>query len=93
VQTSLGSIEAANVENGTLVEVLVAPAGINITPPGQGVAAAISENRSLGNMRRLVVRVEGQNAPFLVHSVLNQVGPCGLVLNGQHTHIFATTNE
>jgi iron(III) transport system ATP-binding protein len=92
VQTILGSITAAGHKDGTPVEVLVAPAGIDITPPGQGVAAAISENRSLGSMRRLVVRIEGQNAPFLVHSVSNQLGLCGLVLNGQHTHIFATTH-
>jgi iron(III) transport system ATP-binding protein len=93
VKTILGCISAVNLENGAPVEVLVAPAGIDITPPGIGAAATISENRSLGSIRRLVVRIEGQNAPILVHSLSNQLGPCGLVLNGQHTHIFAASNE
>jgi iron(III) transport system ATP-binding protein len=88
VLTPLGTLQTPAINDGTAVDVLVAPAGLNITAPGIGAAATIQENRSLGSVRRLVVKLEGHSTTLLVHSDVSRLGPCGLVLNGQHTHIF-----
>lgn len=92
VKTLLGSVAAPRFKTGTEVDVLVAPAGLKITAPGKGADGTIVENRTLGSVRRLVVKLEGHNTPVLVHSDVSHHGPCGLVLTGQHTHIFAITN-
>lgn len=93
VNTPLGAVAANGFPSGTLVDVLIAPTGINITATGTGVDGTIVENRTLGSVRRLVVKLEGHNAPVLVHSDVSHRGPCGLVLNGEIPHIFPITND
>jgi iron(III) transport system ATP-binding protein len=93
VKTLVGPVTANGIANGTLVDVLVAPAGLKITASGKGADGTIVENRILGSVRRLVVKLEGHNAPVLVHSEVSHRGPCGLVLNGEPPHIFPITND
>jgi iron(III) transport system ATP-binding protein len=88
VQTVLGTVPASGLSEGCKVDVLVPPSGFHLTALGRGASATIVENRNLGSLRRLVIKLEGHNAPLLVHSEVNRLGPCGLALNGKHTHIF-----
>jgi iron(III) transport system ATP-binding protein len=89
VTTPIGRVAAAGSSNGAKVTVTVPPQALRIVAPGQGVAAAIIENRLQGHVRRLLVRVEGLEVPLLVHSDVRGLGSCGLVLTGRDTHIFA----
>jgi iron(III) transport system ATP-binding protein len=93
VSTPLGSITVDGFANGTSVDVLVAPTGFGITAPGRGVDGTIIENRNLGNVRRLIVKLEGHDAPVLVHSDVSHRGACGVVLSGERPHIFPITND
>ena len=93
VITPVGSIPVDRFAPGTLVDVLVAPAGFGITAPGKGADGTIIENRNLGNIRRLVVKLEGREAAVLVHSHVSHHGACGVVLKGESPHIFPITND
>jgi iron(III) transport system ATP-binding protein len=86
--TALGAVPAPNNADGTLVDVLVAPNAITIGPPGQGVAAFITENRDMGFSRRIVARLQGHDAGLLIHHPFQGLGEVGLVLTGSDTHIF-----
>jgi ABC-type Fe3+/spermidine/putrescine transport system ATPase subunit len=93
VSTPVGSMTVDGFANGTSVDVLVAPTGFGITAPGRGVDGTIIENRNLGNVRRLIVKLEGHDAPVLVHSDVSHRGACGVVLSGETPHIFSITND
>ncbi len=92
VETPFGTLKAKHFADSTRVTLLVPPTGFEITTADKAAPATIIENRVLGGTRRLVLKLENFSNPVLVHSDVSFVGPCGLALNGKHTHIFEATD-
>jgi iron(III) transport system ATP-binding protein len=88
VQTPLGPVISTNMVNGATAEVMIAPDGIAIVAAGKGVPATIIENRDLVTTRRIIAVLHTTGQKLLIHGQVAHKGEIGLVLNGQHTHIF-----
>ncbi len=86
VATPLGNLAADRFRDGTKVDVMIAPNAIRLT---QGHVATIVENRDLGVMRRVLVRLHSNDQLLLIHTGHLGMGEVGLALTGQDTHIFA----
>jgi iron(III) transport system ATP-binding protein len=86
VATPLGNLAARTFDEGSRVDVLVAPHAIRLT---KGSTATIVENRDLGVMRRIMVRLHANDQLLLIHADYIGSGEVGLALTGEDTHIFA----
>jgi hypothetical protein len=64
---------------------MIAPNAIRLT---KGHTATIVENRDLGVMRRIMVRLHANDQLLLIHADYLGTGDVGLALTGQDTHIF-----
>jgi iron(III) transport system ATP-binding protein len=87
VATPLGKLAAERFKDGTKVDVMIAPNAIRLS---KGHTATIVENRDLGVMRRIMVRLHANDQLLLIHADYLGVGSVGLALTGQDTHIFAS---
>jgi iron(III) transport system ATP-binding protein len=85
VATPLGKLAAGSFKDGTKVDVMIAPNAIRLT---KGHTATIVENRDLGVMRRIMVRLHANDQLLLIHADYLGTGDVGLALTGQDTHIF-----
>jgi iron(III) transport system ATP-binding protein len=85
VATPLGDLAAVRYSDGDRVDVMIAPNAIRLS---KGQMATIVENRDLGVMRRILVRLHANDQLVLIHADYAGVGDVGLALTGQDTHIF-----
>ncbi len=85
VATPLGNLAADAFRDGEKVEVMIAPNAITLT---KGTIATIVENRDLGVLRRIMVRLHANDQLLLIHADYAGMGEVGLALTGQDTHIF-----
>lgn len=90
IETALGGLGAGGWPNGSRVQVLVPPHGIEFS--GNGVAVMLLHQRRLGAYHRISLRVEGHETPLLMHvpsTGRDIVTSNHVVLNGKDAHIFA----
>jgi iron(III) transport system ATP-binding protein len=91
VELPLGKISTKDFANGTQVDVLVAPASINVVAVNKGAPATIVENRDVGTTRRMLLRLHANDQKLLVMGSYDGMGDVGLVMTHQDTHIFPST--
>jgi iron(III) transport system ATP-binding protein len=85
VVTPLGNLSATGFSSGEKVDVLIAPTAIAVT---KGNLATIVENRDLGVMRRILVRLHSNDQLLLIHANYDAMGEVDLALTGEDTHLF-----
>ncbi len=90
VVTPLGPLAAGKFKDGTRVDVLIAPNAIKLIA---GHTATIVENRDLGVIRRIMLRLHANDQLLLIHDNYPAMGEVGLALTGQDTHIFNADAE
>jgi iron(III) transport system ATP-binding protein len=88
VETLLGLVAVTGVEDGNIVDVLVAPSAIRVDATGSGVNATIVENRDIGSSRRLVAKLHANDQTVLLQGFDRATGDVRLALAGHDTHIF-----
>jgi iron(III) transport system ATP-binding protein len=89
IETPLGTALASGFENGTQVEILVAPTAIVVLTTAKLANATIVENRDIGSTRRIVARLHAGEQTVVLHGNHLGIGEVCLALTGQDTHIFA----